>query len=717
MTGIRAGPGMFPLPAPPSPFTPESRSRRVRQRHNRAVVRHKLVIKTVEAVNYLSTSCSSEFSSSFVNPSRNFKSSLCSSESSSSSENPSSNFRSSLCQSSQSSQARNQPVATSQQQRALGFITESAARFVSRLGSPESSCGDDWAWSDILPANANLNLSGASRAVGAVPLIASRVALPAGTQTVPLLDLLPPHLREMYSCPERLLNPDSDPRPSPRAKHFGSAAEYAALVRRMSLLNMVDFTRTPKVVNGVFGVPKDGDSIRLIVDARPANRVFIPSPKVELPTPDLLTELAVDPSRPLYVAKVDLDNFYHRLVLPAWLRPYFALPPVRAGDVSPELANQYGLSTLVYPCCTRLPMGWSHSVYLAQQAHEHFLSTCTSLLPADRLTASSDRFVNRARHAVYIDDLNLLGHDRLRLEQLQDEYIAAVQTRGLVVKWTKVVCPSLSGVEVIGVAIDGRAHTFGLSVPKLRKLQVDTAVLLRRGSCTGLELQRLVGRWTWAMLARRPALSTFNAVYRFCQVAGARLFTVWPTVRRELQVAVRLAPLLWCSLRHDWFPDAVATDASMEGLGVVALATQAEDLADAAAEPVHVPEPGVFPALHPSLRPVLASRSRVIVSSRWRDHEHINVLELRAVSTALRWIASRPAGVDCRVMLLVDSSVCVFSLNKGRSSSRPMLRRLRGISALVLACGLRVFTRWVPSACNPADRPSRNFNRRHGVLR
>ena len=61
-------------------------------------------------------------------------------------------------------------------------------------------------------------------------------------------------------------------------------------------------------------------------------------------------------------------------------------------------------------------------------------------------------------------------------------------------------------------------------------------------------------------------------------------------------------------------------------------------------------------------------------------------------------------------MLLVDSSVSVYALNKGRSSSRPMLRRLRAIAALVLASGLRVFTRWIPSKSNPADEPSRRFD-------
>lgn len=697
MNGPRAGQGVFPLPSLGSPPPlPVSRSRRVRQRHNRAAARHHVASRATDAVNYLSSSFAftSTFDSDIL---------FCASSSPLSSSSP------------LPTQARNQPInniTTQQQRRVQNLLLESADRFVRRRGSVNAASGDDWAWSDTLPVSANINLSGAARAAGIVPLVADRVALPSSSQCVPLLNLLPPDLRDLYSSPDRLLLPAADEGPARapglRAKCFGSASEYSKLVRRLHSLGMVEYsTVVPKAVNGLFGVPKDGDSIRLIIDARPANLLFKPTPKLELPTPDLLSELCVDPTRPLYVAKVDMSNMFHHLELPSSLRPYFGLPPLFAGDLDPATAQRYGLNTRVYPCCTRLPMGWSHSPYLAQQVHEHLLNTRTSLRASDRITSSTDRFVDRTRHAVYLDDLNLLGHDRRHVSQLQEEYLGAVMHSGLLVKWSKVVYPSADGVEVIGMEVDGHDHTIGLSAPKLAALVTETKTMLRRGYATGLELARLVGKWTWAMLARRPALAAFNAVYRFSQVAGARLFTLWPTVRRELQVAECLAPLLWCSLRHDWFPDVLATDASTSGLGVVAIAADVDDVADAAAEPVTLPLPDQEPRVHPSLRPILESRSRVIVSAHWRDQEHINVLELRAVHTALRWAASRPAGLDCRLMLLVDSAVCVYALNKGRSSSRPMLRRLRSIAALVLASGLRVITRWIPSNSNPADEPSR----------
>lgn len=721
MMSSASGAGVFPLPAlgePPPP--PRSRSRRVRQRHSLALVRHQLASNLIGSLNYLSSSYS--FSSIFDPAIRYSVPPRPAPRPNRLSNNPHPIHPLSPGIGMPPSQVRNQPVATSQQRRAQDFLVSCADRFVSRRGRPvQPLSDDDWSWSDILPESANLNLSGAVKASGLVPIVADRVSLPAGSNTVPLLDLLPPDLRAEYSSPDRLLaaaDPQARPAPGKRrspgriAKFHGPPAEYAKLVRRMVALGMVAFTTKPKVVNGMFGVPKDTDAIRLITDARPANDLFKTPPKVDLPTPDLLAQLTVDPSRPLYVAKVDLDNFYHRLSLPEWMVPYFALPPLRASAVGSDVARVFGADCLVYPCLTRLPMGWSHSVYLAQHAHLNLLNTSTGLRPADRITPDNDFFVDRVRHAAYIDDVFLMGHDPAAVASLQTNYIASAEHTGLVVKYSKVVRPSTDGVEVLGLELDGRRGTLGLSVPKLQSLVEETSRLLRHGYATGLELSRLVGKWTWAMLARRPTLSVFNSVYRFAQVADSRLFTLWPTCRRELQVAMGLAPLMWCSLSDRWFPDALATDASTRGLGVVAINADVDDLAAAAAEPLQLPEPDEPdpPRPHPSLLPVLSSRSRVLVSARWRDPEHINILELRAVHTALRWAASRPAGLDSRILLLVDSAVCAYALNKGRSSSRQVLRRLRSIAALVLACGLRLCTRWIPSASNPADAPSRRFD-------
>jgi hypothetical protein len=460
---------------------------------------------------------------------------------------------------------------------------------------------------------------------------------------------------------------------------------------------MADFTVSPKVVCGVFTVPKDKDTDRLIIDARPTNAIFAEPEPVKLPTPDLLSRLEMCKSAPTFTAKVDLDNFYHRLRLPDWMRPYFALPPVRAGDIGGDVEARYGSEVMVYPCCTTLPMGFSHSVLLAQLAHEYILDTRTSLRVADRITTTTDGRVDRVRHQVYIDDLILFGTDEGLVRAKQLEYIEAVERIGFVVKRSKVCLPSRFGVECLGLEVDGTNHTVGVSVPKLDQLRCDTFALLNSGRCTGEDMAIIVGRWTWACLAFRPALAIFNAVYRFIQCAGVRYFRIWSSVASELRVMIGLAPLLFTSVVSEWVSRVVAVDASSTGMGVVASPVGSiPEFAGSAltADEVH----GL----------VIDNAWSTIVSSPWKRSEHINVLELRSLCTAVRWLLSRK-DPGRRAMIFSDSQVVIGAVSKGRSSSQRLLRRIRHLSALLLASGFQLRLHYVRSVDNPADGPSRGL--------
>lgn len=532
--------------------------------------------------------------------------------------------------------------------------------------------------------------------VPVVPILSDRISLPDTGEAVDILDLLPPDVAARYAHPDPslFLAPHERVR-APRVRTAASRPEWAALVRRLAARGMVEFTTQPRVVCGAHAVPKSDTTDRFIVDARPANTRFVESPEIKLPTPDLLARLVTDgrAGRQVHVAKVDLDNFYHRLRIPAWLRPYFALQSVRAGDVG--LADRYGGADVVlHPCCATLPMGWSHSVYLAQMAHEHLLTTRTRLQPRDRITADTDARVDRMRHQVYIDDLNIIGADRAEVQSAQDEYVAAIRTAGLVVKQSKVVAPSAGGVECVGLELNGTEHTVGLSGPKLARLCADTHTLASQRVATGLDVAHIVGRWTWACLAARPALAVFNSVYRFVECARARRFALWRSVALELRTICALAPLLFADLAAEWFDRAVATDASSSGQGVVvARATEREisGVVDTDAVVAFAAERQWTP----------------IVSSRWTRPEHINVLELRALTTAVRWVLTSARSQGARVFVLCDSRVVIGAATKGRSSSQPLLRRLRYLSALTLGSGVRLALSWVPTAHNPADECSR----------
>lgn len=168
-----------------------------------------------------------------------------------------------------------------------------------------------------------------------------------------------------------------------------------------------------------------------------------------------------------------------------------------------------------------------------------------------------------------------------------------------------------------------------------------------------------------------------------------------------------ISPLFVTSLSSSWYPQVFATDASSDwGQGVVAAPVPPPLLEIAARH-----SGSLAAKTDESLAVDQAVISRpwsIIVSSRWSRPEHINALELRAVSTAVRHVLTSPLSFDRRrLLLLCDSQVAVGALAKGRSSSHPLLCRLRPLSALLLASGLQLYLRWVASAMNPADGPSR----------
>ena len=103
---------------------------------------------------------------------------------------------------------------------------------------------------------------------------------------------------------------------------------------------MVSFTTKPEVVYGIFCVVKSDGSLRLIINATPANAAMVVSEKVQLPSPSLLASLELPQDTNLHVGKADICNMYHRLRLPAWMVPYFALPAVSARDVG--LGAEFG---------------------------------------------------------------------------------------------------------------------------------------------------------------------------------------------------------------------------------------------------------------------------------------------------------------------------------------------------------------------------------------
>jgi hypothetical protein len=571
-------------------------------------------------------------------------------------------------------------------------------------------------------------------------IVCDRVSLPSQLANLPILDHLPPQHRQLYAKESRKLVISEaehdmrqrqwirDGKPLPSAMIHGDRHEYIKLVKRMLSIGMLSLTDSPREVNGIFTVHKDADYDRLIIDARFANCWFVEPPKTALPTPAHVVQLRLPTSERLLTGKADISNYYHHLRLPMWLWPFLALPAVSALEIG---LTDGPSGVMIYPCCTTLPMGWSHSVRIAQLIHENILyqphgNIPAALRPEDNILHVQHPDIVRPLHALYIDDSILFGlaSDPVGSQQQYDRMLNAYAAVGLPVKESKCIRPtSVQTVTALGMDVNGDDGTVSISAERHQKMIMATLHILWKQNVTGHALSVVIGLWTWNLLLRRPALSVLKYSYAFVEKHRWAQAELWPSVRRELVTLIGLAPLLHTSLRYQWYKSVVASDASTIAAGVVAtafvddlvhqlwpstltswLVSAADELRTDGDQHVDEYESDAEPS---SLTLKTDYAWSTIISFPWRNREHINALELRAVILAFRWILSHPSSACKRVMIIIDSAVVYFVLRKGRSSSSHLLAVYRRLSSLMLASGLSVTPIWVPSAANPADAPSR----------
>ena len=89
----------------------------------------------------------------------------------------------------------------------------------------------------------------------------------------------------------------------------------------MLKLGMLEMTSAPACVNGFFGMPKGDTDIRLILDARAANCLFVDPPHVQLPIPSDLAQLLI-PRFALVGGKARHFEFLSSNLSPSWIRPF-----------------------------------------------------------------------------------------------------------------------------------------------------------------------------------------------------------------------------------------------------------------------------------------------------------------------------------------------------------------------------------------------------------
>ena len=445
----------------------------------------------------------------------------------------------------------------------------------------------------------------------------------------------------------------------------------------------------------------------------------------------------------LWYGLADIQCAFYRVLLLQWLIPYFAAPPVlasalmsdselAAGGFSDVFSHRWiRASDLVYPACTRLPMGWSHAVavmlhigtrraFRALINESKFLSLNVPSSDVAPLTLAPDQVAG----GLFVDNLLVFGEDEQSVNTALRGAVGDLNDSGLTVGEV-----AWASQEAVYVGLELTQHGMTPKPHQLAMLYNTTKYFASFQKLSGKVLQRVMGFYSWFCSLERLLFSLAGASYIFTAEAGDSWLPLWPSVKKELNQVADMLPLVRTFWAWERSPFVVAQDAEGPnsydhgGCGVVVRSVSAQDWDWAVKSFPRIPRP-----LLPSEEDFISVCAWEEVSAiRWFYREHINLGELEAIIEWVKQIVGRfslptsgstseffEAFAPLRILAFSDNHVVVGATSKGRSSSFWLRARLKKLAALLIRGNIRLVVVWIPTGFMPADsasrrRPSHSF--------
>ena len=154
-------------------------------------------------------------------------------------------------------------------------------------------------------------------------------------------------------------------------------------------------------------VAKKARAQRFIIDARASYRHFFSPFCGSLLTQEGLCHVefqgALDYAQHNLKGSADIENAFHQMRIPGWLRAFFALPAVLASEVcSGSTINQKRLApdSLIYTVPTTLLMVFSLAMFFCQDVTDHCTLAGMSLLFVLAVTPLHTTAQQQTRHGV-----------------------------------------------------------------------------------------------------------------------------------------------------------------------------------------------------------------------------------------------------------------------------------------------------------------------------
>lgn len=366
--------------------------------------------------------------------------------------------------------------------------------------------------------------------------------------------LLPPAERE------KIVEEGNIPKPYWDRTLEQNPAEYAAFIRQLHVIGLVKFERRIHGEVGCFFVCKKNGDLRLVLDCRSINSHFRIPPRTLLVSGSQIGEIWTPDGSVAYCAGGDVEDAFYNLFL-GDLCPYFGLNALSASSCGATHVGgeEVKEGEMVFPVLTALPMGFSWSLHLCQNAVQSVMRRALPELeqivdgrPAPTLDAKT------AAWLAYVDNLVVFGTDPAQVERHHAMVLEEFNKAGLCLH------------EIFGPQLDQSLPGYGLVGGRevkndgKRVFRFINAVrhILSSKKMSGRLMEVVLGHYVSLSLLRRGLLSVPSLCYAFVHTAGNRWMPIPGGVRRELRHMLLLLPLAPSELNSCYDLTLSASDAS-----------------------------------------------------------------------------------------------------------------------------------------------------------
>jgi len=431
-----------------------------------------------------------------------------------------------------------------------------------------------------------------------------------------------------------------------------------SLLLKLNYVTPMSRRRFKCVIKG-FCVPKVKKlTKRTILDARAVGDAQRKPPRVELATLEDVEECVRAYN---FVTELDGKGWFHQHGLAEEISEYFGL--------------QIGKSRLAW---TRLPMGWSYSVFIAHSVAQ-FL--------ADFQLAEGVRIL------VYIDNIYIFSNTKEEASATVKSFLERCASVGAVFE---VSTPTTTDAIVLGARVDMNEKTLQLPgdfIEKLTAVRTQIRLLFGNGGVTNRLLWKLFGGLMWGARIYKQYLYNYPR------------FTAWLSKRaKDLQDREEL----WDAPCHIW-PKAME---DLEALcdAIITATPRSVQLPSGLCHTLHTDASDVgHGVVHDS------TLLNCVRGNRFSNTMKRHTIALRelygAVAGVKDAIHSRPE--IQHVILWVDNTNAATWIAKGKANTFFGNRLLGELYAVLGERTIEVH--WEPSASNPADHPSRQPHKYDGM--